>query len=553
MKSMNKVITTRFGAILLTLSALIASAMYSFNLTNKTIHVIEENTEFKDSLMGAKTAHYAWALSLQESIFTGKEFDKTLDPTACALGKQIYDHTHTDAVTIELMKTLEPIHKEIHESAESILVLSQTDKATASSLYTQKITSNINTLIGHLDSAIETKNQEILDIEYGLQKVISISNIIILIIGLLIIFTIAITFLYVKNNIAKPVLDIIEDSNKLAKGNLNLDFTNNCDNEIGLLGKSLQSSVDEIKFYINDLSKIMENMSNKNFDVKVDREYIGDFKNIENSLTSFSNTMSDVLNEIRNSSDEVSSGVEQISHASQTLASGATEQSGSIQELNSSLNEFSSEINETVKNLNNINSFVENTGHEVINGNQKMQEMNSAMKDISEKSNEISKIIKTIDDIAFQTNILALNAAVEAARAGSAGKGFSVVADEVRNLAQKSAQAANDTTKLIEDSINSIENGVTIADETSKMLLNIVNLSNEISDRVSQVSNVSNGQLEKIEQIVTGVEQISDVVQMNSATSEESAAASDQLNTQAEILNDLVSEFKYKKENMKVT
>ncbi len=548
MKSMKKIITLRFGIILIVLSIMTGFSMLSFRLTRETIKMVNYNNSLKESLINAKTAHYAWSLDLQESIFTGKEFTKTLDPTACDLGKQIYSTTHTDETTIKLMKTLEPIHKTIHETASSVLQLSKTDKASAINIYNNQIRTNINSLIGNIDTAIENKTIEITNLETKLAKTISFSRKLIVTIGILILIIIIRTFFYVKNKVADPTLEIINKCGDLAKGNLSINFTNDCNNEIGLLGDSLQESVNELKYYIDDISEIMKDMSNKNFNINIEKNYRGDFKGIQTSISSFLNTMSLVLREINYSSEEVASGVEQISNVSHILANGSAEQSGSIQELNNTLQEFSLSITETVSTIENINVFVENTGQEVINGNKKMNEMTEAMNDISSTSDEIIKIIKTIDDIAEQTNTLAINAAVEAARAGSTGKGFAVVAEEVRNLAQRSAQAAKDTTKLIQDSVKSIENGVEIANETASMLVNIVNLSNEIGHKVSEVSTISQEQLGKVKQIVEGVEQISNVVQLNASTSEESATASESLSNQSSKLNNLVSKFNYKKQ-----
>ncbi|MEG2381995.1 MAG: methyl-accepting chemotaxis protein, partial [Oscillospiraceae bacterium] len=169
-----------------------------------------------------------------------------------------------------------------------------------------------------------------------------------------------------------------------------------------------------------------------------------------------------------------------------------------------------------------------------------------AMDEISKSSQEIGKVIKTIEDIAFQTNILALNAAVEAARAGAAGKGFAVVADEVRNLASKSAEAAKGTTELIEGSVKSVENGTSLVADTAKALLSVMGDTQEVAELVDRISAASTEQAGSVNQVTQGIDQISAVVQTNSATAEQSAAASEELSGQAAMLKQLVGQFNLK-------
>lgn len=298
--------------------------------------------------------------------------------------------------------------------------------------------------------------------------------------------------------------------------------------------------------YVNDINRMMEQLSAGNFDVQVSEPYIGDFRTIEQALASFTDTMSLAISNINNAQQKVSGGASQLSSSAQALAQGATEQASAVEELYATLDELSKSAAQNVKAALNSQETARLTGEQVTLSSQQMKEMVAAMQDISASSQEIGKIIATIENIAFQTNILALNAAVEAARAGAAGKGFAVVSSEVRSLATQSDQAAKATKELIENSIQAVDRGSKIVGEVSDTLNKTIELVMRSGDAIGDIARAVEKEAESISQVTDGIGQISSVVQSNSASSEESAAVSNELFEQVRLLQKQTERFRIK-------
>jgi methyl-accepting chemotaxis protein len=344
-------------------------------------------------------------------------------------------------------------------------------------------------------------------------------------------------------SIGQPVKKMVTVADKLALGEINIDLDIDTEDEIGTLAKSFGVLIESTKEQALAVERIASGDLTAEVRVRSKNDVLG------SKLSELLEKLNDDFANIASAADQVASGAKQISNSSMELSQGATEQASSIQELTASLEELSSQTKLNAENADKANQFTENAKANAENGNIQMKEMLKAMDDISVSSRNISKIIKVIDDIAFQTNILALNAAVEAARAGQHGKGFAVVAEEVRTLAARSANAAKETTDMIEGSIRKVEDGTKIAKDTADALDKIVNEVDRAAALVSEIAVASNEQASGIAQINQGIMQVSQVVQTNSANSEEGAAASEELSGQAELMKDLVGKFRLKRVN----
>ena len=316
------------------------------------------------------------------------------------------------------------------------------------------------------------------------------------------------------------------------------------------LAEQVRKFVDTIQTIIGDQDYMLGEMAKGNFAVepRVPERYVGDFTAVLNSLTNIKSRLSNVMMQINQSADQVAAGSDQVSSGAQALSQGATEQASSVEELAATIADISSQVTRNAENAKQASQKANTLGVELDEGTRQMNEMTAAMDEIRGKSQEIGKIIKTIEDIAFQTNILALNAAVEAARAGAAGRGFAVVADEVRNLASKSADASKETSALIEDSVRAVENGSRVAAETAKTIMTVAEESRSIVTTIDEIAQASMQQADAVVQVTQGMDQISSVVQTNSATAEESAAASEELSSQASMLKELVGQFSFSEE-----
>ncbi|MFT3950771.1 MAG: methyl-accepting chemotaxis protein [Oscillospiraceae bacterium] len=353
--------------------------------------------------------------------------------------------------------------------------------------------------------------------------------------------------IFVRKKLAEPMGDMAACAQQIAGGTLNVSIGFRSEDELGILADSLRTMVSSQKNYIGDISDKLGKIADGDLTTRVTMDYIGDFVKIKESMRNIALTLNESLTGINQAAVQVSIGASQVSDGAQALASGSTEQASAIQQLSATVLKIADQANENSANVRTATRYVKQTSTNVAEGTEQMHNLTDAMNEISDSSKQITKITKVIEDIAFQTNILALNAAVEAARAGASGKGFSVVADEVRNLAAKSAEAAKQTADLIESTVETISKGTHLMKQTAEILTSIKEKSGLVAESIVKIEVASEEQAAAIKEVRQGLMQVSDVVQNNAATAEENSATSEEMSAQAVALREEVSRFQLQK------
>ena len=359
--------------------------------------------------------------------------------------------------------------------------------------------------------------------------------------------------LYVVRSIVRPLRRAEEAVVAFSQGNLSHELDYYSQDEIGGICNAVRTSQEILHNAIEDIVSITKRLAAGDLSGTVTQQYPGELAPIKENIEFLLVQLNDTMGGILQAADQVTAGADQVSTGSQALAQGSTEQASAVQELSATINDLDNSAQGNRQTAQTAKEKADLAADQVRISNERMQEMRQAMGEILTGQKDIGKIIETIENIAFQTNILALNAAVEAARAGSAGKGFAVVADEVRNLASKSDHAAKQTKKLIESSMSAVEHGGELAEDVVANMQKTVEYAAVAIEYMDKLAESTISEAEAIEQLTTGVDQISAVVQTNSATSEESAAASQELSSQAVMMKQLVEHFHLRTDSSSVS
>ena len=374
---------------------------------------------------------------------------------------------------------------------------------------------------------------------------------IVLLIVLILIFSVGSCVLLVRYNQKccqewfAPIERVSGTVPELAAGNLDIHFQDmNGITEIDVLSSSLNNTVEQLQYYIQDITRIVERIADYDLSIVSDAEYRGDFTVIQNGLNSIIERLNSVFCQIDNRADTVFSYSKQIQEASDIVATGATEQASSIAKLTENMDGLKEQMQSVINNTDTAIRNVEQTGKLLLTGGEKMHKLEAAMQVISDTSDQIEGILRSIDEIAEQTNLLSLNASIEAARAGAAGKGFAVVAEEINALSAASAGASRKTGELLQATKEAVERGRKLTIDTAKELTEGIQSAKISKESVDQMKESLRFQQEQVVAIGALTDTIASVVETNAATAQENAASGSELMTCAQDLKDSVKRFK---------
>ena len=400
----------------------------------------------------------------------------------------------------------------------------------------------INELKEAFLSALDTRSLEQLQALEKREDYIKMTMICALVmVGIITVLNMAVT----RIQIMRPVLAVKNQIGEISRGNLSAKFSLESNtSEIGMLVESIHETRRELKKYIQDIDYTLAQMAQGNMNLTVGNDYLGEFAPIQAAMGQILDALNTALSRIHVTAQQVSEESVQMATDAQTLSSGSVEQAAAVQELSASIQDISRQVDRTSEDAGDARTASEEAAMQLEICDRKMEALTAAMEDISKSSRQIGGIIKTMEDIAFQTKILSLNASVEAARAGEAGRSFSVVADEVQTLANKSSASAHNITQLIENSMQLVAYGASLSSDTTEALAAVISSARKSTEIVERIAGSAVEQSQSLKQLTLGMEQISEVVQTNAATAEKSAASARELSGQAEELKVAVQRFR---------
>lgn len=507
--------------------------------------VVDENRDHQVAVMDAVNAHYKWVDNLGAAIQGSAQFTGSTDPETCAFGKWMATLNEADLnnpVIAEHIANITQPHNEIHNMAQGLIDDSKQFRNASYKSFAENISPRAQKVIEELNGIGEIYKQRSVSAAKTLDN---ITLICLILNAAFAAVSITISKIYGNNTakkISQPISDVAKWSKALAMGKASLEgFENSAEkcniDEIEEMMISFAKMAESIQENVDVVKRVAQGDMTAYVNIRSEDDHLG--KNLYKMVQS-----NDLLfAEITKIAQTVAQGSGQIAHASQTLAESSSVQASSVNDLSNAITFTSSLVDGNADKTKKAQQISDIIRSEAQQSSEKLGELVKAVDDIRASSQRISTVIKTIDDIAFQTNILALNAAIEAARAGVAGKGFAVVANEVRDLALKSAEAVTHSRTIIEDTVNKTKEGSQISTQASEMFNGMMNQLSEIVVMIADIASASQQQKESIDKVRIEIEQISNAAASNAAVSEESAASSQEMSSNADILKQAMAKF----------
>ena len=354
----------------------------------------------------------------------------------------------------------------------------------------------------------------------------------------------------VLNHSIKALMRLAEG---MSLGDLRPGLISLPNDEIGRLSRLLADSLTVIKTYVDEITALLKQIANKNFDLEIQRDYIGDFGSIKESILTMTDSMGSLVTDMQGTADGIDIGAGRVAASMQELMASFDSQMQTMDNMKNAVYRLNEKTHENVKATTNANSLSEKMQSVAVAGRKQMEELTGTMEEIKNVSIETAKIAKVVEDIALQTNILALNAAVEASRAGEHGRGFGVVAEEVRNLANRSAESAKETSAMLEKSQAGINKGEIMTSQTSQTLSDIVEITVSVAQLISEVAAASEEQAQDIDKSKNDAEEIFQMIMEDTYVAKENVNETEALSAYASKLNVALKQFttKYSQKNLK--
>lgn len=439
----------------------------------------------------------------------------------------------------ELSDGLVPLEEEAMELAAA----GKTEEA-AELVFGDEYEATIQQINSETEACIETIQARMSKNQSGLNMMMLVSLVIFIASFIVIVRKVAATIQFSKTELLEPIVKVSEQMKVLAQGEFHHEMDLKIDeSEVGEMARSIAFMKENFANMITEISSILGSMGQGNYNVSVTQEYVGEFVKIKESLEQIILDMKGVLSTLQDAATEIDAGSEQLSHAAVDLAEGCTVQAGQVSEVAGMIEQMAGSMEQKAQEAQDTVKISTAAGETLLVGNKKMQELKTAISEISNCSEQIRTIIGTIEDIASETNLLSLNASIEAARAGEAGRGFAVVAEQVKNLAEESTKAAGETRELIQTTIEAVEKGITIADETAANMDEVMIGAKESTEMMSQMAAALREEANKMQEIDASIAKVAEVVDNNSAASEETAAVSEEQTAQVATMVQMIEKF----------